>query len=297
MACVKPLVGYKTANGEVVFTELRRYDIIREVSLPCGQCIECRLLNSRVWAMRCMHEAKLYKNNSFITLTYDEEHLPKRGMLVHEDFQKFMKRLRKEIAPNKARFYMCGEYGGETGRPHYHACLFGVAFDDMVYLKKMPSGSKLYVSDQLTRLWGLGNTSVGEVTFESAAYIARYCVQKITGDLAKIHYARRDKEGDYLLPSEYNQASLKPGLGYEFYKKYKTDMYPHDFVIVNGKELPTPKYYDKKYKEEHPDEYEQIQGEREARGRERWEDNTDERLAVKEQVTKAKLAKLPRRFS
>lgn len=296
MPCVRPLNGYRTSNGEIVFNELRRYDIIRAVSLPCGQCIECRLLKSRVWALRCMHEAKSHKYNSFVTLTYDEKNLPARGVLRHEDFQKFMKRLRKHYAPEKVRFYMCGEYGEQSGRPHFHAALFGARFGDQQYLQTTPSEARLYSSDLLTRLWGHGHASVGALTFESAAYIARYCVSKITGDQAKFHYARRDKEGEYQLPPEYNKSSLKPGLGYDFYQKYRNDMYPHDYCIHNGKELPTPKYYDKMYKKEEPESYEEIQYEREKRGRENYQDNTPERLKVKEQVTKAKLKKLPRNY-
>ena len=134
MPCFHPLRAFKTSAGEVVFTEHARYDIVTQLSLPCGQCSGCRLERSRQWAMRCVHEAAAYDCNAFITLTYDEENLPADGSLNYDHFQLFMKRLRKAIEPNKVRFYMCGEYGEENGRPHFHACLFGYDFPDKVML-------------------------------------------------------------------------------------------------------------------------------------------------------------------
>lgn len=231
----------------------------------------------------------MHKQNAFITLTYSDEHLPKRGNLEYTDFQKFMKRLRKEIAPSQARFYMCGEYGGEGGRPHFHACLFGHDWDDKKYWKTTGSGEKIYRSARLERLWPFGHSSTANVTFESAAYVARYCVQKITGYNAKYHYARADEEGEYELTPEFNKMSLKPGIGATWLNKYKTDVYPHDYVIINGKEVKPPKYYDEIYEKTNNEQYEEMKEKRLAAARERREDNTDERLAVKEQVATAQL--------
>ena len=128
MACYQPLKGYysksRNPNGKrnVVFNPQMGYRD-RPVTVPCGQCIGCRLERSRQWAIRCYHEASMYERNSFVTLTYDDESLPLGGTLVFRDFQLFMKRLRKQYGAG-IRFYACGEYGEKFGRPHYHVCLF-----------------------------------------------------------------------------------------------------------------------------------------------------------------------------
>lgn len=237
--------------------------------------------------MRCVHEASLYQANSFITLTYDDAHFPHRGMLHYPDYQKFMKRLRFHVK-KPVRFYMCGEYGPTTWRPHFHACLFGYDFEDKAYWSTLPSDSKIFRSALLERLWPFGFASVGAVTFESAAYVARYCVAKVTGHNAKAHYARQDAHGAYSLPPEFNKMSLKPGIGARWLQKYETDVFPHDYVVINGKEVKPPKYYDRLYNSKSPEEFEAIQYRRETDGRSRYLDNTPERLAVKETVAIAR---------
>lgn len=239
-----------------------------------------------------MHEASLHDNNSFVTLTYSEEHLPYRGMLEYPAFQKFMKRLRKVAGPSGVRFYMCGEYGSENWRPHFHACLFGWDFADKTYWRKSDSGEKLYRSALLEKLWPFGMAEVGAVTFESAAYVARYCVQKVTGHNAAAHYARVDKDGPYSLPPEFNHMSLKPGIGARWFEKYKSDVYTFDHVIVRGKECKPPKYYDTLFSRANPEEFEDLKFLREVDARERFEDNTDARLAVKEIVTRSRANQL-----
>lgn len=293
MPCYHPLRAYKCANGEVVFVERRTHDIVAQLSLPCGQCIGCRLERSRQWAMRCMHEASLYENNCFVTLTYSDEFLPERGQLDYPAFQKFMKRLRKRTGA-AVRFYMCGEYGSENWRPHYHACLFNIDFADKDYWSTSPSGEKLYRSAFLEKLWPFGNSLIGSVTFESAAYVARYCVTKVTGHNAKLHYSRVDGNGAYSLIPEFNHMSLKPGIGAGWLVKYKSDVFPHDYVVVNGKEVKPPKYYDRWMDVNSPEEFEEIKFRRELDGRSRYSDNTMERLAVKEKVASARLNQLYR---
>lgn len=294
MPCFNPLQAYQAASGEVVFYESSRHDIVRSLSLPCGQCIGCRLERSRKWAMRCVHEASLYERNCFITLTYNDEYLPKRSQLQYSDFQKFLKRLRKFAEPEVIRFYMCGEYGTENWRPHYHAIIFNFDFLDKVYYRRSPAGEKIFRSDILDRLWPFGFCSVGSVTFQSAAYVARYCVQKVTGFNARYHYARKDDEGEYFLVPEFNKMSLKPGIGAEWLRRFTSDVYPRDFVVVNGVECSPPRYYDKVFSRSNPVEFEDIQFLRESDGRSRYEDNTPERLAVKEVVQKARIRSLIR---
>lgn len=291
MACYHPIQAYQTADGSVVFSELRRYDTVRSLQVPCGQCVGCRLERSRQWAMRCLHESSLYKRNSFITLTYDDKHLPENGSLRYEDFQLFMKRLRKRFKYS-IRFYMCGEYGENFGRPHFHACLFNHDFDDKVFWKTAGKGSKLYRSKALEELWPFGFSSVGDVNFESAAYVARYIMKKITGDAAATHYGVVDPETGEITQRvpEFNHMSLKPGIGARWLEKYSTDAYPLDYVIIRGRKVKPPKYYDRLFNRSEGLTFEEIQYERELEGRARFADNTDARLAVREQVATARLS-------
>ena len=296
MPCYHPIAAYQTVDGQVVFSERRYFDISRTLSLPCGQCVGCRLERSRQWAMRCLHEAKLHENNCFITLTYSDEHLPNDRSLHYRDFQLFMKKLRKKFG-SKIRFYMCGEYGEKFDRPHFHACIFGFDFPDRKYWKQTGSGSKLYRSAELEKLWKYGFSSIGDVNFESAAYVARYIMKKVTGQgKHDQHYKFSDLETGEILEKkpEFNKMSLKPGIGYEWFKKFKSDVYPHDYVIINGRKVRPPKYYDLKYSKESPYEWEEVQQKRIVLGKANFEDNTDERLLVKETITKARIQMLKR---
>lgn len=209
------------------------------VILPCGQCIACRLNRSRDWATRCVLEAKMYEKNCFVTLTYDDEHLPKDLSLDKKELSAFMKRLRYNTG-KKIRFYGCGEYGELYHRPHYHVCLFGYRPDDLVPWSKS-FDSILYLSETISRAWQFrGFVTVGDVSFESAAYVARYVTKKITGSSADAHYGDR-------LP-EFTNMSLKPGIGYPFFEKYSTDIYGKDFVVIrDGIKCKPSRYFDLKY--------------------------------------------------
>lgn len=246
--------------------------------------------------MRCLHEAQLHSVNSFLTLTYDDTNLPPTGSLNYRHYQLFMKRLIKHAGPNRVRFYMCGEYGEETFRPHYHACIFGFQFADQQLLKRTSAGSKLYTSKTLERLWPYGLSSIGEVNFDSAAYVARYCMKKVTGQPAKSHYERiMPDTGEVIqLKPEFNKMSLKPGIGKLWYDKFKKDIFPHDYAVINGKEVKPPKYYDKLYMRENPEDAEYVFFLRELGGRARYTDNTEERLLVKEAVAAAGLNRFKR---
>ena len=293
MPCYHPISAFKTANGEVVFQELARYGNSTPIKIPCGQCIGCKLERSRQWGVRCMHEAQMHKQNCFITLTYNEENTPERGNLNYSDFQRFMKRLRKHANVN-IRYYMGGEYGSTTKRPHFHACIFGWDFSDRLYFKRTESGEIIYTSRTLERLWPYGFSSIGNVTFQSAAYIARYCTSKVTGDAAKIHYRREDENGEYFLTPEFSHMSLKPAIGKTWLEKYRNDVYNHDYVIVNGVKATPPKYYDKLLKRWDSDKLEALKEERETRSLQHKEDNTWQRLEAKEQFQKQRIKSLRR---
>ena len=193
------------------------------------------------------------------------------------------------------RFFMCGEYGPETWRPHYHACLFNCAFSDRKYLFRSGGGEKVYTSDALSALWPFGHASVGDVTFASAAYVARYCVSKRTGDQAEAHYTRETARGVVRLTPEFCHMSLKPGIGATWFDKYQRDVFPHDYVIVNGKEVQPPKYYDRLFDSSNPDEMELVKYSREVRAHELYPDNTPERLAVKEIIARRRSDMLVRK--
>jgi hypothetical protein len=292
----------RMGDGSVKFVSRNKRGVDGTLELPCGQCIGCRLERSRQWAMRCLHESSLYESNSFITLTYDDSNLPSGGSLNYPDFQRFMKRLRKN-SKSAIRFYMGGEYGESTARPHFHACLFGYDFPDKVYFRKSASGEKLYTSKFLESLWPYGLSSIGDVTFASAAYIARYCVQKVTGDAADAHYSCPefvDEDGvirNSVVP-EFNHMSLKPGIGARWLSKYQTDVFPRDYVVVNGVKTKPPKYYDVLFERENPGVFSDLVAQRELDAYSGFlsGEQSIARLNVKAQVKSAQLIQLKRGF-
>lgn len=250
MTCYHPLVGYKD-EGKVVFNKPRPFAL--GFNLPCGQCIGCRLNYSRQWAIRCVHEAQMHQNNSFITLTFNDQGLHTRNRpwsLDVSEFQRFMKRLRKKTG-SKIRFFHCGEYGDINKRPHYHAVLFGYDFPDKILWKKRDE-VRLYISPQLQELWPYGFSTIGDVTFQSAAYVARYVMKKIKGEDADKHYMHWDPltgEGTPIEP-EYCTMSRKPGIGASWLEKFKSDVYPHDYVVINGHKVKPPRFYDNQLPED-----------------------------------------------
>lgn len=315
MPCYYPITGYraKSSYGSgkrgVVFNRRDGF-IDLPVTLACGQCVGCRLERSRQWAIRCVHEAQLHQDNCFVTLTYDDEHLPYGGTLVKADFQKFMKRLRERVH-EKISFFHCGEYGepldefgrrkpypciSNVGRPHYHALLFGVSFPDQVLYKKGESGSDLYTSELLGSLWTSGFSTVGALTFESAAYCARYVMKKVSGPGSRAHYMSvvfATGEMVQVLP-EYITMSLKPAIGKRWYEEFSADVFPGDFVVVRGQRMRPPRYYDRLLEGSNPVLHAVVKADRVDAGREHRDDQTPERLRVREQVKRAQIGFLRR---
>lgn len=215
--------------------------------VACGRCLGCRLEYSRQWAVRCMHESVFHKRNSFVTLTYEDAPVDLR----YKDFQLFMRRVRKQF-PGCA-FYMSGEYGEATGRPHFHAVLFGVDFDDKVSMGKGPGGSELYRSEHLSSLWGLGHSSVGDLTFESAGYVARY-----------VHKKMMQPGGGAYAGSvgEFSRMSLRPAIGRRWIDKFgRSDVLPDLRVVVNGHKSSAPRYYRRQLKSRFPLSYRALASE------------------------------------
>lgn len=256
------------------------------IKIPCGKCVGCRLEQSRQWAVRCMHEKRLHNASSFVTLTYDDKHLPPNGSLVKDDLTNFMKRLRHETGPG-LRFFACGEYGSRTSRPHYHVLLLNSDFTDKRIVK---SGTEynLYESPQLSKLWTAGHHALGDVTFESAAYVARYCTKK-------------NQNGKTVTDGrtpEYIVMSRRPGLGHGYFEKYKSEIISHDTIIVNGYEAALPRFYDTRLAgltgySEKIRLFTKMEAVKNLRRRKitkaMREDNTTTRLRIREAVALAKL--------
>jgi hypothetical protein len=272
MACYKPMEAWyskevnPSGKRSLVFSPKSAYEPDRPIELACGQCIGCRLERSRQWAIRCMHEASLYENNCFITLTFSPEALAKREFpesLDVREYQLFMKRLRKRFGDG-IRFFHCGEYGEKYKRPHYHALLFNFDFPDKK-LFRIDNGFRLYTSEALSELWPYGFCTIGDVTFESAAYVARYITKKVTGDDADKAYMVVDEETGELIghrKPEYITMSRRPGIAKEWFDKHKNDVYPSDNIHLRGKKFKPPKYYDKLFEQSNPFEYDEIKEKR-----------------------------------
>lgn len=301
MTCFHPLTGFRSTvkndNGKfpIVFDARRARDDL-SLNLPCGQCVGCRLERSRQWAVRCAHEASLYEHNCFITLTYNDENLPTDKSLNLVHFQLFMKRLRKKYG-SKIRFYHCGEYGENFGRPHYHACIFNFDFQDKI-LFTCREGINLYTSESLQKLWGMGFTSVGDVTFQSAAYVARYIMKKVNGAQADDHYTYIDPETGEISwrKPEYTTMSRRPGIASGWFDKYHRDVYPGDFVVMNQKKIKPPKFYDMKLEKLNPYEFDEIKFQRELDAKKYVDNNTPDRLKVREAVQNERLSRLKRQL-
>lgn len=262
------------------------------VEVPCGRCIGCRLERSRQWAVRCLNEASLHEDNCFITLTYDDEHIPSDNSLNKEHHQKFMKRLRFKYRQKKIRFFHCGEYGDESDRPHYHTLLFNHDFEDKELYADRESG-RHYVSESLNKLWPYGFSVIGDVTFESAAYVARYCLKKINGDDAEEHYKSLNPYTGELtqIEPEYCNMSLKPGIGQGWFSQFAEDIYPDDFQVVRGQKMKPPKYYNGLLEKLDETMHEAVRLKRLEFAKKNSSENTPQRLAVREKVAKAKLTK------
>lgn len=258
----------------------------------------CRLDKSCEHAVRCMHEASLHAENTFITLTYSDENIPPGGTLKHEDFQLFMKRLRKQIGPKKVKYFMAGEYGDERLRPHYHVLLFGHDFSADRYAWRRRRGILYYRSASLEKAWTekhaterIGNCEFSiDVNFKNAAYVARYITKKITGEKTDEHYGGREPE--YCAMSRGGRTGR--GIAYDWFQKYSSDIFPDDFVVVAGRKIRTPKYYFNLLAETNPETAAEIKTKRLEKMKQQIGENTRERLDAREVCTKARLTKLKR---
>lgn len=242
-----------TTQKETLSEKNRRIDEFIEI--PCGKCWQCRLAYSRNWANRLMMELEDHDEAWFLTLTYDNDHVPRSYYadpetgeakesltLDKRDWVLFMKRLRKEYDAKKIRFFASGEYGSSTARPHYHAIVYDLHFDEneLKFFKKS-DGFKLWRSERLDKVWSKGFAVVAEVSWDSCAYVARYVMKKVNGDMAAFY----DKFG---LEPEFCLMSRKPGIAREYFERNRDRIYEYDKVNLStpkkGISMKPPKYFD-----------------------------------------------------
>lgn len=274
MACFTPLKAYRGSGGTVVFSSKEGFGDL-PLELPCGGCTGCKVRRSREWALRCVHEASLHPANSFVTLTYTNniryvDHgrgpvrygMPDDGSLDVRHWQLFVKRLRTALADGVRiskfdstvsasrrtgfRYLHVGEYGAKRFRPHYHAVIFGQDFSGDRYPVATRGKDPLYASPLLDSLWGHGACSVGAVTYESAAYVAKYCLKTHGHEVQTERYRRIDlRTGEeYYVRREYCTMSRRPGIGSGWLRKFLPDVYPSDEVVHAGRTFGVPRYYD-----------------------------------------------------
>lgn len=318
MPCYHPLVAWRgpvLASGKrsVVFKPSESTGGLAAFpqKLPCGQCVGCRLDYSLDWATRCLFEAQTHKKNCFVTLTYDNKNLPLNGQLDVRVWQDFIRELRRRHN-GPIRYFHAGEYGSRFGRPHYHALLFGCDFPDRSYFKTTKAGSRIDTSKLLTAIWGKGHCSVGDVSMESAAYVARYCMKDSKDVLDKRYEDENGKQFDVvkktgeLRTPQYVTMSRRPGIAKLWYGKFSKDVFPHDYVMLRGSiKMPPPRYFDGLYDLENPLDMKRIKLHRMARCTKKevvWSDvlqknqvldvNRDDRLAVMEEVKEKQVSLL-----
>ncbi|WNK13562.1 MAG: replication initiator protein [Microvirus sp.] len=294
MPCFFPIPAWKSRDLADVSAKTKKTKLVFKselglkstaLEIPCGQCIGCRLDRARSWAIRCIHEASLHKDNCFLTLTYKDDQ-PNHS-LNKRDFTLFMKKLRKKFPLKEIRYFQCGEYGDETQRPHHHVLLFGFDFLDKVYFTQS-QGNKIFVSKLLSELWPHGIHSIGEITFDSACYTARYILKKTTGPNAKEHYGER-------IP-EYTTMSRRPGIATTWFQQNFPDIYNYDKCVISHDFVARPPvFYDRMYEHIFPDNYKSIKKNRRANALSNPE-NTDERRKIKHKITIIKQSRISRSY-
>lgn len=285
--CFRPVtVWVPLAGGPISFRELKN---CRETKIPCRYCIGCRLTRQQSWALRCYCESRMHSRNAFITLTYDNDHLPPGGTLDYQHPQKFIRAVRQKLG--KFRYFIAGEYGEALQRPHYHLLGFGLDIPDRTRSNSMYSREPLYVSDTLAKLWPHGHHSIGELTYASAAYSASYVLHAHRRTGPDDHHYRRHDPGTgetWDVRPEFARMSLKPGIGASWLRQYHPECFAHDGIVHAGKIRPLPQYFDTLLELIDPDQFDDAQYKRVQSAALKSADQTPERLAVREFCAKAR---------
>lgn len=264
MACYHPTPAYQKGPGLPV--EFWPTAHLQNLMIPCGKCIGCRSARATAWAHRCAHEASQYDNNIFLTLTYDDDNIPRSGHLDPRHLQLFTKRLRQDATRHESqyqrdpthpiRYFACGEYGEWNGRPHYHALLFNCDFRD-----KYTVGKELYEAPTLSTLWTYGIANFGTARPGAANYIAQYSLKK------QYHKPQWFNETDgyvdedgvwYPRTRPFLRMSNRPAIGTGWLDTYQTDL-RHGYLLENQYKHTIPRTYKLKLKETNPTLYDEIQ--------------------------------------
>lgn len=304
----------KTGKRIVKFSRGQTYELnghqYEKIKVHCGTCEGCRIDRSRQWAVRCWHQAQLHESNVFLTLTFRNacqianltgrgryQKLPENKLVDPTDslylfhFQDFMKRLRKRFYGNSkstVKYFHCGEYGEKFGRPHHHACLFNFDFPDKELKRKTDSGCYVYTSKILSELWPHGIHEIGDVTYQSSAYVARYILKKMGGWRAKDYYQEKKPE--------YVTMSRNPGIATEWFEQFHKDVYPSDCIsLENGAKCLPPKFYDYQLEKRDPELLATLKKRRVEKAQ-KDPNNTPERLAARREIVQRRLSRLTRGY-
>lgn len=268
MQCLMPVRYYRNDTGRV-FHSPNRVKVASEGFRPCQTCMNCRLRRAQSSAIRMLHESRFHSQSSFLTLTYSDDKLPPNGSLRYDDVSSFIKRLRRRLDrtlyKNSLTFYRVGEYGENYSRPHYHMILFGFDFSEKLEYHGVQNEKKYvskkddrlyYKSSFLTDCWSHGFADIGNVDYATCLYAAKYVTKKLYGSQASFY-------DQNLLTPERPSSSKHMPIGLRWIQKYWKDVYPHDYVIHDGKKLPPPRFYDEWLQKNQPDIYEAVKQNRE----------------------------------
>lgn len=257
--CTREITAYQNpSGGRPIFGWEGVKNGLPEIKLPCGKCPECCKDYYTMWATRGSRELAHWDSSLFITLTYDEDHLPANKSLDKTHVQKFLKRLKKKYKSteeNPIRQIYCGEYGTKTLRPHYHVILFNMDFLDKKKHYKSAQGHQVFISDELTKLWKNGNAEFGYASPASIAYLFKYILKKKTRKEKRKPLTLELPDGCYDVEHEFIESSRNPGIGAHF---RGSDSIKKGFLTVNGVKKKIPKYYLEDMKKNNPFEYEKL---------------------------------------
>lgn len=247
--CTRPLTAYwkKNPNDDgkrgITFSRSDAY-IDKELLLPCGKCPECRRKKINEWAVRCVVESSYHEECSFITLTYDDKNLPEGGTLKHEDWQNFMKRLRRHMdrhyGGKKLKFFMCGEYGGKKGRAHFHAIIFGHWFKDTFVHKELKS-HKVYRSPELEKIWTAGFSTLGEVHYGTCSYVAKYAQKRMMPE--ELYYEKLEELKPYYQEKRMEYLRASQGIGKQFCIDNALSLLASDSITIRQRKNMLPRIF------------------------------------------------------
>lgn len=296
MACFHPLKAFANPRGGKPFFSRPAGHSGRVLDLACGRCIGCRIDRASEWSARIVHECLFWEDNWFLTLTFDDEHYPANASIDRRDVQLFFMRLRGMacraglLEGAHVRYFYNGEYGESTHRAHYHSIVFGLRLTDLKKWKKNERGEQMWTSDFLSEVWGNGRVVVGAVTRASAAYVAGYCLRDTKAKHSP--YGFVDPETGELVErvAPFVGMSRRPGIGRDYFEKYGGQLVAGDFVVIEGRKLPTPRYYRRLLEKQNPELFESLKAirEREAYSARSKAERRPARLAAREVVTAAK---------